>query len=143
MNEEADIKALLNARLAGLETKDAKASLQGLGSEIVLFDLAPPLAISGDQAVDPVRLKQWFDTWDGPITTEMCDLVVRANEDLAFAHARIRMSRARKDSVPGDFWFRSTICLERKGGVWRIVHQHNSFPMLMDGSGKSATELGP
>lgn len=141
MNEEADIKALLDARLAGLETKDAKASLRGLGSEIVLFDLAPPLAISGDQAVDPVRVKQWFDTWDGPITTEMRDLMVRANGHLAFAHALIRMSGARKDSVPGDFWFRSTICLERKGGAWRIVHEHNSFPMLMDGSGKSATEL--
>ncbi len=143
MNEEADIKALLAARLAGLETRDAKASLQGLGSETVLFDLAPPLVISGDQAVDPVRVKQWFDTWDGPITTEMRDLVVRANGDLAFAHALIRMSGARKDSVPGDFWFRSTICLERTGGAWRIVHEHNSFPMLMDGSGKSATELDP
>mgnify|MGYP000871493118 CR=1 FL=1 len=47
MNEDAEIKAVLDARRAGLETKDAKASLQGFGPEPVLFDLAPPLAISG------------------------------------------------------------------------------------------------
>lgn len=45
MNEDAEIKAVLDARRAGLETKDAKASLQGFGPEPVLFDLAPPLAI--------------------------------------------------------------------------------------------------
>jgi hypothetical protein len=33
--------------------------------------------------------------------------------------------------------------LRRADGAWRIIHEHNSFPLNMDGSGTAATDLQP
>lgn len=143
MSVEAEIKAVLEARGAAVAAKDAEASVRHYADDVVLFDLAPPLAQPASQAGDPAQAQQWFATWDGPIAVEVRDLVVRANGNLAFAFGLLHMSGTRTDGSEADFWSRTTACLERQGGAWRIVHEHNSFPMLMDGSGRAATELQP
>lgn len=143
MSVEEQIKAVLQGRLEAVAAKDASASVQRFAREVVLFDLPPPLVQPSSEAADSARARQWFDTWDGPITTELRDLVVRSNGDLAFAFGLLHMSGKRTDGSEGDFWSRTTVCLERRDGEWRIVHEHNSFPMLMDGSGKAATDLQP
>lgn len=143
MSVEAEIKAVLEARGAAVAAKDAEASVKDYARDVVLFDLAPPLAQPSSQAVDPAQAQQWFATWDGPIAVEVRDLVVRANGDLAFAFGLLHMSGKRTDGSDANFWSRTTVCLERQGGAWRIFHEHNSFPMLMDGSRRAATELHP
>jgi PhnB protein len=110
---------------------------------VVLFDLDPPLAQQASDARDPQRVAQWFETWDGPIETELRDLVVKTSGDLAVAFGFLHMSGRRTNGSENDFWSRTTICLERRDGEWRIIHEHNSFPMLMDGSSKAATDLHP
>jgi hypothetical protein len=42
-----------------------------------------------------------------------------------------------------DMWFRSTWCLGRIDGRWRITHEHNSTPFYMDGTYRAATDLVP
>jgi hypothetical protein len=42
-----------------------------------------------------------------------------------------------------DLWFRSTWCLGRIEGGWRITHEHNSTPFSMDASLRAATDLVP
>lgn len=143
MTDEEEIRAVLDARLAAVGAKQPEASVKDYARDVVLFDLAPPLAVPPSQAADPARARQWFETWDGPIATELRDLAITAGDDVAFAFGLLRMSGTRSDGSEADFWSRTTVCLERRDGAWRIVHEHNSFPMLMDGSGKAATELRP
>lgn len=143
MSVEDEIKAVLDARRKAVDRKDAPASVAQYSDDLVLFDLAPPLVQQASEARDPARAQQWFDTWDGPITTELRDLVLSANGDLAFAFGLLHMSGKRANGGKEDFWSRTTICLQRRDGEWRIVHEHNSFPMLMDGSDKAATDLRP
>jgi PhnB protein len=143
MSVEDEIRAVLDGRRAAVAAKDAEASIRSYAHDVVLFDLPPPLAQQSSDAIDPARAQQWFDTWDGPITTELRDLVVRADGDVAFAYGLLHMSGKRTDGSQGDFWSRTTVCLEHRAGEWRILHEHNSFPMLMDGSGKAATDLHP
>lgn len=143
MGIEEEIYAVLDGRRLAVARKDAPESIRSYGGDVVLFDFAPPLAQPSAEARDLVRAQQWFDTWDGPITTEMRDLVIKTNGDLAFAYGLLHMSGKRVNGGESDFWARTTICLERRHGEWRIVHEHNSFPMLMDGSGKAATDLQP
>jgi ketosteroid isomerase-like protein len=38
---------------------------------------------------------------------------------------------------------RSSFGLRRIAGTWRVVHQHDSTPFLMDGSFRAATDLQP
>ncbi|WP_099513756.1 nuclear transport factor 2 family protein [Microvirga ossetica] len=49
----------------------------------------------------------------------------------------------KKGVGPLDQWHRRTIVLRRRDGVWKISHEHSSFPMRMDGSGTAATDLVP
>ena len=56
---------------------------------------------------------------------------------------RIHMAGKRTDGSYTDMWARFTTCLERRAGAWMIVHEHQSFPTMMDGSGKAASGLKP
>lgn len=143
MSVRDEITALLDARRAALSAKDAAASVAAYARDAQLFDLPPPLAQPAGAATDAARAQQWFDTWAGPIATELRDLTIRHDGDLAWASGLLHLSGERTDGGPGDFWFRTTLCLERRNGGWRIVHEHNSFPMKMDGSGRAATDLTP
>jgi PhnB protein len=143
MDDDADVRAVIAARLEATGAKDAAGSLAAFAEDVVVFDLPPPLAQPSEEMRDPARAQTWFDTWDGPIDVDLRELVVRAEGDLAFAHGLLHMAGRRRDGSEGDFWSRTTICLERRDGAWRIVHEHNSFPMRMDGSGLAATDLNP
>lgn len=63
--------------------------------------------------------------------------------DLAVAFGLSRMSGIKTDGTKVDSWSRRTIVLRRIGGSWKIIHEHASFPMAMDGSGRAVTDLLP
>jgi ketosteroid isomerase-like protein len=42
-----------------------------------------------------------------------------------------------------SFWMRETLCFERIGGAWRIVHEHTSVPFYMDATLRPAFDLEP
>ena len=42
-----------------------------------------------------------------------------------------------------DVWFRSTLGFRKIGGEWKIAHEHELVPFLMDGSDKAALDLKP
>jgi ketosteroid isomerase-like protein len=54
-----------------------------------------------------------------------------------------RLVGNKKDNGAVDHWNRRTIALRRLDGEWRIIHEHNSYPIKMDGSLKAATDLTP
>jgi ketosteroid isomerase-like protein len=143
MSDENAIKDLLEARARVIGNKDAGAAVGFYANDIVNFDLAPPLAYRGRAATDPAELQGWFDTWDGPIALEFDQLEIRATDDLGLAFGFLHMTGTRTDGSRTDIWARFTAGLERRSGEWMIVHEHQSFPTMMDGSGRSASDLQP
>ena len=143
MSDEIAIRERLEERARVIGNKDAKAAVGYYAGEVVNFDLAPPLAHRGREATEPAALQGWFDTWDGPITLEFSQLEVRATGGLGVAFGFLHMSGKRTDGSNTDIWARFTACLEHQAGEWMIVHAHPSFPTMMDGSGKSASDLRP
>lgn len=143
MSDEAEIRKLLKERLQSFSDKNAEAAVGYYTDDVVNFDLAPPLAYRGRDATDPAELKGWFDTWDGPIGLELDQLEIRVASDLALAFGFLHMTGRRTDGSDTDVWARITLGLERHSGRWKIVHEHQSFPTRMDGSGMSASDLRP
>ena len=143
MSAEIAIRKRLEQRALAISAKQAQAALSYYGDDVVNFDLAPPLAQRGREATDPAELQGWFDTWTGPIGLEFNQLDVRVAGDLAFAFGFLHMTGNRTDGSYTDIWARFTACLERRSGEWMIIHEHQSFPTRMDGSGKSASDLQP
>jgi PhnB protein len=142
-SDEAEIRSVLEGLGRAISSKDADAALAPYAPDVVRFDLAPPLATRGPQALDRAGLLAWFDTWRGPIRNEVQDMAVEISGDLALVFGLLRMAGTKTDGQDVDLWARETVGLRRRDGAWRIVHQHTSTPFYMDGSLKAAIDLKP
>ena len=47
------------------------------------------------------------------------------------------------DGTEVDSWSRRTVVLQRTAALWKIVHDHLSFPLAMDGTNRAVTDLQP
>jgi len=143
MSDHDDILKLLREREAAVARGDAAGSVAMLSDQIVTYDLAPPLRGQGAGAEAAAGLDEWFKTWTDGVTSELVGPEIRVSGDLAVVWGLEHMRGDKVDQGPVDMWSRSTLVLERHSGQWRIVHEHNSVPMMMDGSGQAATDLKP
>lgn len=140
--DELVLRELLDATAAAMRAGDADALAARYAEGAVCFTLAPPL-ISVD-ASDPDALRAWFATFDGPVDYEIRDAEVTVGDDVAFCHSINRMSMTpRGGDQRYDLWYRSTVCLRKDGGTWRVVHEHQSVPFYMDGTLRAAVDLKP
>ena len=133
------IRALIDDRAIGLRTKDASRVQRHGTADLVHFSLAPPLVAD---AGGPYGLEKWFKTWDGPLGYELRDLEIVSGDGVAFSHSLNHLTGTQRGKKQ-DLWFRSTLCFRKVGGEWKIAHEHESVPFLMDGSDKAALDLNP
>jgi ketosteroid isomerase-like protein len=143
MNEEAEIRALIEERAAAMRDRDAARAVATLADDVVAFELAPPLALGPGAARDEAGLAAWLAGWEGPVGIEIRDLHVETGGDVAWSRALNRLHGTLKGGREVDMWMRSTLGFRREGGAWRIAHGHSSVPFLMDGSFRAATGLKP
>jgi ketosteroid isomerase-like protein len=139
--DEAAIRALIEERVAALEAKDGARAVAVLAEDVVAFELAPPLV--AEQATDAAAAQGWLDGFEGPVETEIRDLVVHVSRHVAFSHSLNRLRATRRDGRKVDFWMRSTLGFRKLDGAWKIVHGHSSVPFRMDGSFTAALDLAP
>ena len=137
-DDRALITAVLNAVDAGLEARDAAATVAPFAPGAVIYDLAPPLA----HGIDEDGMREWLDTWEGPVTREARDFEISVEGGLAFAHGLYKVNARTRQGHAASWWMRATVCL-RRDGEWRVVHEHTSVPFHMDGSFRAATDLQP
>ena len=141
----AEIRRVLDSRLAALRGKDAERFAAHYATDVVKFDLAPPLARTGPDVRDVAGWDSWFATWSGPIWQEILEFAatVAAGAGIAHCHGLVNLRGEKIGEGTIDMWFRSTWCLGRIDGRWRITHEHNSTPFYMDGTYRAATDLVP
>ena len=142
--DEYEIRAVIEERAHAVEAKDADRLVACYAPEIVLFDLEPPLRHSADEVLDPSGARAWFDTWQDDMAYALHDLTVVVGGDVAFAHGLVRLSGTSRGATENTaLWFRTTLCLRKLAGAWRISHEHDSTPFYMDGSLRAAVDLEP
>jgi ketosteroid isomerase-like protein len=142
-SDEIAIRALLDAQAQAIRSKEVDGTLSPYGPDLVRYDLAPPLATTGAEALDRHSLIAWFDTWRGPIHYDLKDLSITASGDIAFVHGFVRIGGTKQDGQTSDVWARQTLGLRKLRGAWKIVHEHTSTPFYMDGSDRAAVDLKP
>jgi len=143
-SNEAQIRELVAAQVDAMRSRDAERLVSWYTPDAVICDLAPPLRRTGAEVHDADRLRKWFATFDGPIEFEVRDLAVTAGDDVAFCHSLNRLAATPHGAPEGfNLWFRSTLCLRRIDGSWRVAHEHTSTPFYMDGSFDAALDLQP
>ena len=144
MNEdEAGIRALIEERSSAMRDGDAARAVATLAKDVVAFELAPPLALGPEAALDEAGLAAWLSGWEGPVGIEIRDLHVEAGGDVGWCRSLNRLHGRLKGGREVDLWMRSTLAFRRERGAWKIAHGHSSVPFLMDGSYRAAVDLSP
>jgi ketosteroid isomerase-like protein len=139
--EKADILAVIDGMKQARHEKDVHHLAAPYGADAAIFNLAPPLVHRG---IDIAETQTWLDSWEGPIEITPQDFEVCVSGDIAFCYGYMRMDGIKKGvDHPVSFWMRETLCLERRGEEWRIVHEHTSVPFYMDASLRPAFDLKP
>jgi PhnB protein len=134
------IRAVTAAIAAAVYAKDASAMARHYAPDANIADLSPPLMRRG---FDVEATQAWLDGWHGPVESEIRDLVITSDGDLALCHG-LQYVRARtRDGEKAAWWSRITVGLTRTPEGWRIFHEHNSVPFYMDGSFRAAIDLDP
>jgi ketosteroid isomerase-like protein len=137
--DRAEIEGLFQKLAKAHADHDADAIVEAYARDAVIYDLAPPLERRG-MSRDSVAA--WLAGWEGPILIEGRGVNLTVGGDLAFVSALNRM-RGRQGGEDQDMWYRTTMCLRKTGGRWRIVCDHSSVPFYMDGSYRAAVDLKP
>lgn len=135
--DRAAIEDLFQQLARGHIDHDADAIVEAYAPDAVIYDLAPPL---GRRGMNRDTVAAWFASWDGPIQIDSCDVNLTIDGDLAFVSALNRM-RGCQGGADQDMWYRTTMCLRKTTGRWRIEHDHSSVPFYMDGSYRAAVDL--
>jgi len=140
--DQAQIRQLMDHWAEAIRSKDIDGIMSHYATDIVLFDLAPPLQYRG---ADEYRKnwEAWFPTFRGAIGYELRDLNIAASEDIAFCYSSNRITGIRTDDEKTDVWMRVTVCCLKTDSKWKIVHEHQSVPFYMDGSYREAVDLKP
>lgn len=139
--DEAAILDLLSTLHQANHDKNSAAFAAGFTADAAIFNLAPPLIHHG---IDLEEKQAWFDSWETPVEIESRDFKVTVSGDFAFGYGFLHMGGTKKGAERAvSFWMRETVCLERHGSGWRIVHEHTSVPFYMDGSLRPAFDLNP
>ncbi|MDP2345670.1 MAG: nuclear transport factor 2 family protein [Deltaproteobacteria bacterium] len=136
-SDEAQIRQVVDSYITAVRAKDLNAIMSFYMTNVVAFDILPPLKYVGD-----AYRKVWqegLEMMKGPIGYEFRDVNVAAAGDVAFCHGLSHMTMVDEGM---DLWMRWTGCFRKIKGRWLIAHEHTSVPSDMQ-TGKSMVDLKP
>ncbi len=141
MNDEAQIRHIIGELFSAICARDVDRIIALYAPDVVAFDVKPPLQIRG--------AREWRDIWAAcmpclPTTfgIEHRDLAITVSGDLAMAHWLWRFTGLKLPGGAAAGWLRSTAVYRKIGGVWKIVHEHDSMAINPE-TGMVAAELEP
>lgn len=138
---EDQIRQTFDQYVDAMKRKDLDTIMSLYASDVVAFDVPPPLSYAGR---DEYR-KSWekgLSMMQGELEYEARNLKIGVSGDLAYLHGLTRMGMTMSDGERMDSWMRLTWCLRKTQGKWLIVHEHGSFPIDPE-SNQALTNLKP
>ena len=126
MNNEAQIRTLIENWAAAVRNKDMDGILAHHSADIVMYDVPPPF--------ESVGIDGYRNTWDiffkytrlGIFDIQKLHII--ADEHVAFCYATLKCSDKSDSGEFVELPFRLTIGLKKIGEQWTIVHEHHSIP---------------
>jgi len=139
--DEAEIRQRIEQWVDALQAKDLNVLMSYYASDILTFDIVPPLHYQGIEAYKK-NFEAWFAAVQGPIDYETRDLRITTGDAVAFCHS---LNRVRSTTTTGkhtETWVRVTVGFRKIEGLWMITHEHISVPCDMETS-QAALDLQP
>ena len=124
---EAAIRELVQSWARAVRAKDLDGILANHSTDILMFDVPPPLQSKGIEAYK----KTWelFFSWSNvPVVFDIKDMNIISGSDVAFVSALMRCAGTEKNRERIELEFRLTIGLRWIGDQWMVLHEHHSIP---------------
>jgi ketosteroid isomerase-like protein len=138
---EAQIRQQIDSFVKAFRNKDVDLMMSLFSSQIVSFDIIPPLQYEGSEVYRKVW-EETFELFQDPIDIEIRNLSITAGEDVAFSHNFLQLKATMTNGQKINYWERLTCCFQKIDGKWLIVHEHVSLPADLK-SGKAVMNLTP
>lgn len=139
--DEAKIKQQVVKIVEGIRAKDLEALRRLYATDVVSFDVEPPLQHVGIEA----KLENWTKAFTlfQDVNYELRDLTLTVGDDVAFGHGFGRLSGTLKNgTATSGMWVRATFCFRKTDDHWLIAHDQVSVPFDI-ASGKGVADLEP
>ncbi len=139
--DEAQVKQQVARIATAIRAKDLESLRPIYATDVVSFDVEPPLQHVGVEA----KLKNWEKVFTvfRDADYEVRDLAVAVGGDVAFGHCFGRLHGTLMNGAATDgMWVRATFCFRKVDGAWRIVHDQASVPFDVV-SGRGVADLEP
>ncbi|MFV2173786.1 YybH family protein [Actinomadura sp. LOL_016] len=139
--DEVGIRRQVDTLVEGLHAKDLDGLKRLYATDVVSFDVEPPLQHVGVEA----KMKNWANVFMffQDVTYELRDLTLTVGDAVAFGHGFGRLSGTLKDgTATSGMWVRVTLCFRKIGGDWLIAHDQASVPFDVS-SGRGVADLEP
>ena len=139
--DETEIRQRVDRIVEGIRAKDLAGLRRLYATDVVSFDVEPPLQHVGIAA----KLKNWEKvfTFFQDVDYEVRDLTLTVGDVVAFAHGFGRLSGTlRNGMTTRGMWVRATFGFRKTGGDWLIAHDQVSVPLDIP-SGKGVADLEP
>jgi ketosteroid isomerase-like protein len=139
--DAAAIRQQVDKIVEGIRAKDLEGLKQLYTTNVVSFDVEPPLQHVGIEA----KLKNWANAFMffKDVTYEVRDLALTVGDVVAFGHCFGRLSGTLKNgTATSGMWVRATFCFRKTDGNWLISHDQVSVPFDV-ASGKGVADLEP
>jgi ketosteroid isomerase-like protein len=141
MSNETQIRGVLDELTAAAKSKDLDRLMRCYARDVVEFDVMPPL--QSDFEKTRSNWKMCFDMTEGPVGYDLSKATIIADDELAMAYGLSHfVADDKKDHKHNDFWIRFTAGFKKVDGTWKIVHEHDSFPIDME-TNKPRMDLKP
>ena len=121
--------------------KDLDRLMAQIADEVVSYEHDAPLQYTDRDAIRKI-CRQGLESAPGTVTWDVPDLTIFAWEDHAIAWGLNRVTAQRGDGEIAESWSRGTRFFEKHDGVWKIAHQHLSYPYDPE-TGEANTGLRP
>src|SRR5258707_2219605 len=125
---ERHIRSLIEAWTDALRAKDVTGRTAHYADDVLIFDVINPVQHVGLDALK-LRLAQGFSTFNGPIDSDVRDVQIAADEQVAFCHSLQRFRGSLTNGGTLDMRVRDTTFLGTIGHRWVVCHGHSSLPV--------------
>ncbi|CAM4482653.1 nuclear transport factor 2 family protein [Nocardia ninae] len=139
--DDVELRRQIDKLVEALRAKDLEGVQRQYTTDVVSFDVEPPLQHVGIAA----KLENWatvfllFETVD----YEIRDLTFTVGGDVAFGHAFARLHGTLKNgATTTGMWVRATFGMRKIDHTWLIAHDQVSVPFEFH-SGKGVVDLEP
>jgi ketosteroid isomerase-like protein len=139
--DEATIRQQVEKIVEGIRTKDLEGLGQLYATDVVSFDVEPPLQHVGRDA----KLKNWANAFMffQDVAYEVRDLAITVGDEVAFGHCFGRLSGTLANGTEtSGMWVRVTFCFRKISGNWLIAHDQASVPFDVS-TGRGVADLSP